>query len=578
MLQKKVVAGLSSQPKLVSELPEWIDIFKYLNWLRKVSLREIFKVTPSRAESFYYQFGEWQLDISRTKIDKILLGLLMKLARATNVPDKIEAMFSGAKINLSEDRAVLHTALRNISYDGQEITALSPVLVDGVDVMPGIIEVLEKMKAISEELIYGDWRGFTGKQITDVINIGIGGSDLGPRALYSALEDEYHTEGKKVHYVSNVDDAEITKLLAELDPETTMILVASKTFTTPETIQNAKTAREWILSRMKDPKAIARHFVALSTNKEKVTEFGIDPENMFEFWDWVGGRYSSWSAVGLSLAIGLGFDNFMKLLQGAQEMDQHFRTTPLEKNIPVILGMVDILYRNFFAYQVKAFLPYAQNLGLFGAHLQQLIMESNGKRVDLNGNLINYPTEFVVFGQPGTNGQHSFYQELHQGTVPTLMDFIYVVRSPNNLLAHRVNLLANYLGQLEAFMVGRTTEEVAAELQKQGLTEEKINQLLHAKEFEGSKPVNALITESITPRSLGQLLALYEHITAVKGFVWGINSFDQEGVELGKKKGKKIGEEIEKLLAGQEVDLSAHDSSIAHLMQVITGMMKDQSQ
>jgi glucose-6-phosphate isomerase len=445
-------------------------------------------------------------------------------------------MFGGEKINATENRAVLHTALRNRDNN--------PVVVDGRNVMPEVNAVLKKMEDFSARVICGDWQGYTGKKITDIVNIGIGGSDLGPVMVTEALKP-YAQEGLSVHYVSNIDGTHIMETLKKLDPETTLFMIASKTFTTQETMTNAFSAREWFLNTAKDPLHVARHFVAISTNAAAVEKFGIDKDNMFVFWDWVGGRYSLWSAIGLSIACYVGYENFVELLQGAYEMDLHFKTASFDKNIPVLLALIGIWYNNFFGAQTEAILPYDQYMHRFPAYFQQGNMESNGKSSDRNGEKINYQTGPVIWGEPGTNGQHAFYQLIHQGTKLIPADFLAPAISHNPVGDHHQILLSNFFAQTEALLNGKTEEEVIADLKKTGKTDKEIQDLLPHKLFEGNRPTNSILFKKLTPRVLGSLIAMYEHKIFVQGVIWNIFSFDQWGVELGKQLAKKILPELD---------------------------------
>ncbi|CAH2324181.1 glucose-6-phosphate isomerase [Pelobates cultripes] len=466
-------------------------------------------------------------------------------------------MFSAEKINFTENRAVLHIALRNRSN--------TPIQVDGKDVTPEVNAVLEKMKAFSQKVRSGDWKGYTGKSITDVVNIGIGGSDLGPLMVTEALKP-YSKGGPRVWFVSNIDGTHIAKTLAELNPETTLFIIASKTFTTQETITNAETAREWFLNSAKDPSAVAKHFVALSTNAPKVKDFGIDTANMFEFWDWVGGRYSLWSAIGLSIALHIGFDNFEKLLSGAHWMDNHFYNSPLENNIPVLLAVLGVWYINFYGCETHALLPYDQYMHRFAAYFQQGDMESNGKYITKTGARVNYNTGPVVWGEPGTNGQHAFYQLIHQGTRLIPCDFMVPVQTqhPIRKCLHHKILLANFLAQTEALMKGKSTEEAKKELQASGLSGEALDKLLPHKVFEGNRPTNSIVFTKLNPFILGALIAMYEHKIFVQGVIWDINSYDQWGVELGKQLAKKIEPELD-----SDAEVTSHDGSTNGLINFI---------
>jgi glucose-6-phosphate isomerase len=510
------------------------------------SLKSLFETDDQRFTKFSLQFEDTLLDYSKNRIDEQTVALLIQLARECSVNKAIEAMFSGEKINATEGRPVLHVALRNRSN--------TPILVDGKDVMPDVNRVLDQMKTFSEAIISGTWKGYTGKAITDVVNIGIGGSDLGPVMVTEALKA--YKNRLNMHFVSNVDATHIVEALKGLDPETTLFLVASKTFTTQETMTNAHSARDWFLKGGANEADVAKHFAALSTNTEGVAKFGIDTKNMFEFWDWVGGRYSLWSAIGLSIALSIGFENFIELLAGAHAMDEHFRTTELEQNLPVTLALVGIWYNNFFESETNAILPYDQYMHRFAAYFQQGDMESNGKHVDRNGNPVDYSTGPIIWGEPGTNGQHAFYQLIHQGTKLIPCDFIAPAQSHNPLGEHHKMLLSNFFAQTEALMNGKTNEEVVAELKKAGKTDDEIEKLAPFKMFDGNRPTNSILLKKITPRSLGSLIAMYEHKIFVQGVIWNIYSFDQWGVELGKQLAGKILPELK-----DENTVTTHDSS-----------------
>lgn len=524
--------------------------FKYLAdhyiSINETSIKEMFASDPARFQKFSLYLGDILLDYSKNRINEETMALLIQLARECQLKEAIEAMFNGEKINQTEDRAVLHTALRNQSGN--------PVLTEGKDVMPEIQAVLARMKDFSERVISGAWKGFTGKEITDVVNIGIGGSDLGPVMVTEGLKT-YKTR-LNLHFVSNVDATQIAETLKNLDPETTLFLIASKTFTTQETMANANSAKEWFLKSGAEESDVAKHFAALSTNEAGVSAFGIDTKNMFEFWDWVGGRYSLWSAIGLSICLAIGFDNFEKLLNGAFEADEHFRNAEFEENIPVILALLGIWYNNFFEAESSAILPYDQYLHRFAAYFQQGDMESNGKYIDRNGNRVDYETGPIIWGEPGTNGQHAFYQLIHQGTKLIPCDFIAPANSHNPLGKHHQMLLSNFFAQTEALMNGKSEAEVIAELQKAGKTEEEIKELAPFKVFEGNRPTNSFLIKEITPKTLGALIALYEHKIFVQGIIWNIFSFDQWGVELGKQLANKILPELD---GKGKVD--THDSS-----------------
>jgi glucose-6-phosphate isomerase len=481
------------------------------------------------------------------------MRLLLALAEQARLRERIDAMFEGKKINTTENRAVLHVALRNRSN--------RPIYVDGADVMPEVRAVLEKMEAFSNAIRSGAWTGYTGKPITDIVNIGIGGSDLGPKMVTEALKP-YGNPGLKVHYVSNVDSSDLVETLKQVNPETVLFLVASKTFTTQETMTNAHSARDWLLQRAQDEAAVAKHFAALSTNTAEVKKFGIDPKNMFEFWDWVGGRYSLWSAIGLSIAIFVGFDRFAELLTGAHRVDEHFRTAPFARSIPVIMGLLGVWYNNFWGAETHAILPYDQYLVHFASYFQQGDMESNGKRVTHAGETVDYQTGPVIWGQPGTNGQHAFYQLIHQGTKLIPCDFLAAAQSQNPLGEHQPLLISNYLAQTEALMRGRTFEEATAELARDGLSGERLERLAAAKTFPGNRPTNSFLYPLLTPQTLGSLIALYEHKIFTQGVIWDINSFDQMGVELGKILAKAIFPEL-----AEDAEVTAHDASTNGLIR-----------
>ena len=510
------------------------------------NLKDLFKTDNQRFTKFSTRFEDILLDYSKNRITDETFALLLQLARECRLNDAIEAMFSGEVINATEHRPVLHIALRNRSN--------TPIYVDGKDVMPDVNRVLEQMKAFSEEIISGRWKGFTGKSITDVVNIGIGGSDLGPVMVTEALRP--YKNHLKMHFVSNVDGTHIAEALKEVNPETTLFLIASKTFTTQETMTNAQSAKDWLLANGGKQEDVAKHFVALSTNTAGVEKFGIDTKNMFEFWDWVGGRYSLWSAIGLSIVLSLGYENFVELLSGAHAYDEYFRTTEFEKNPSVILGLIGIWYNNFFESETEAILPYDQYLHRFAAYFQQGDMESNGKHIDRNGKAVDYSTGPIIWGEPGTNGQHAFYQLIHQGTKLIPADFIAPAQSHNPLGDHHMLLLSNYFAQTEALMNGKTKDEVIAELKAAGKTAEEIEKLAPFKEFDGNRPTNSFLLKKITPHSLGSLIAIYEHKIFVQGIIWNIYSFDQWGVELGKQLAQKIQPELR-----AEGEVATHDSS-----------------
>ena len=514
-------------------------------------LRTLFKYNPERFKEFSLETEDLLFDYSKNLIDARTLDLLLKLAEETQLKEAIGQMFSGEKINETENRAVLHTALRDFSE--------TPILIDGENIKPAIKKVLNQMKAFSEKVISGEHKGFSGKEITDVVNIGIGGSDLGPVMVCSALK--HFKTRLDVHFVSNVDGNHIAEVVKNLNPETTLFIIASKTFTTQETMTNAQSAKDWFLKSGANEADVAKHFVALSTNTEKVNEFGILTENTFEFWDWVGGRYSLWSAIGLSIVLAVGYDNFEQLLKGAEATDIHFKTKDFKENIPVLMGLLGIWYRNFYAAGTYAILPYSQYLDRFAAYLQQGDMESNGKSVDRNGDFVEYETGPIIWGEPGTNGQHAFYQLIHQGTELIPSDFIAFSKSCNDVSDHQDKLLANFFAQTEALAFGKTEEEVLVELENQGLSEEDIEKLINYKIFVGNTPTNSLLIKELTPHTLGQLIAFYEHKIFVQGVIWNVFSFDQFGVELGKVLANKILPELK-----DNQNVTSHDSSTNGLM------------
>jgi glucose-6-phosphate isomerase len=527
--------------------PAWQALSKHQTEIGGVLMRDLFARDPRRFERFSLRLGDILFDYSKNRITEKTLSLLIDVARQANLAQKIEAMFNGQKINTTENRAVLHVALRNRSN--------RPILMDGVDVMPEVNRVLAKMRTFSEAVRSGAWKGYSGQAISDVVNIGIGGSDLGPKMVTEALKP-YGKRDLRVHFVSNVDSTDLAETLRSLNPETALFLVASKTFTTQETMANAQSARAWLLASARDEAAIAKHFVAMSTNADLVAKFGIDTHNMFEFWDWVGGRYSLWSAIGLSIALYLGMDRFEELLSGAHRVDEHFRTAPFEQNIPVIMGLLGIWYNNFFGAQSHAILPYDQYLVHFPAYFQQGDMESNGKSVTREGDWADYSTGPIIWGQPGTNGQHAFYQLIHQGTKLIPCDFLAAAQSHNPLGDHHAMLLSNFLAQTEALMKGKTPDEARAELVAAGNTGERLEKLVAAKTFPGNRPTNSFLYPKLTPEVLGSLVALYEHKIFTQGVIWDINSFDQMGVELGKKLAQAILPELK----GEE-NIASHDAS-----------------
>ncbi|MFV0178416.1 glucose-6-phosphate isomerase [Empedobacter falsenii] len=524
----------------------WNALEKHFQNIQHTSIKELFAQNPKRFEEFSIQYPSLLVDYSKNRINAETIQLLVDLAKEMNLDQAIQQMFDGDVINVTEKRAVLHTALRNRSNE--------EVLVDGKDVMPQINEVLEQMKSFSEKVISGEWKGFSGKEITDVVNIGIGGSDLGPVMATEALK-HYKTR-LNLHFVSNIDGTHLVETFKKINPETTLFIVASKTFTTQETMTNAFSAKEWFLNSEAQEADVAKHFVALSTNAEGVANFGIDTANMFQFWDWVGGRYSLWSAIGLSIALAVGFDNFEELLEGAHEMDIHFKTETLDQNIPVVLALLGIWYNNFFGANSVALLPYEQYLSRFAAYFQQGDMESNGKYVGRDGKKVDYETGPIIWGEPGTNGQHAFYQLIHQGTKLIPADFIAGANSLNNLGDHHAKLLSNFFAQTEALAFGKDEETVVAELEKAGKSKEEIDFLKAFKIFEGNRPTNSILYEVLTPKVLGNLIAMYEHKIFVQGVIWNIFSFDQWGVELGKQLANVILPELE-----NDEQITSHDAS-----------------
>ncbi len=524
--------------------PSWAALQNHYDEIQNQSLVESFKNDLKRHEKFSITFNDILFDYSKNRINDNTLPLLINLAKQAGLESKINAMFLGEKINVTEHRAVLHTALRN--------RANTPVLVDGKDVMPQINASLEKMRGFCERVRSGEWKGYTGKAITDIVNIGIGGSDLGPKMVTAALHP-YASPALRVHFVSNVDQTDLVEILENVSPETTLFLVGSKTFTTQETITNANSARAWLLKSAPDVSAVAKHFVALSTNAAEVSAFGIDTDNMFEFWDWVGGRYSLWSAIGLSIALYVGMNNFEELLDGAYEADCHFRNIPFEQNIPVIMGLLGIWYNNFFGAETHAMLAYDQSMRYFADYFQQGDMESNGKSTTIDGEKVDYNTGPIIWGHPGTNGQHAFYQLIHQGTKLIPCDFLAPAISHYDLPEHHKILISNFLAQPEALMHGKTIEEVKRDLTEQEC-EDRV--LVASKVFEGNKPSNAFLFKKLTPKTLGALIALYEHKIFVQGVIWNINSYDQMGVQLGKVLAKVILPELD-----NDDEITSHDCS-----------------
>ncbi|UPK67787.1 glucose-6-phosphate isomerase [Chitinophaga filiformis] len=538
----------------------WQQLQQHASKMKETHLRTLFAEDADRFKKFTLSFEDILFDYSKNIITEETLSYLLQLAKETGVEEGIKAMFSAEKINATENRAVLHTALRNFSGN--------PVVLDGKDVMPEVQAVLKKMESFTQRIHNGEWKGYTGKPIRYIVNIGIGGSDLGPVMVTEALKP-YWKEGIQPYFVSNVDGTHIAETLKKVTPEETLFLIASKTFTTQETMTNALTARKWFLDAAKDEAFVAKHFAALSTNEKAVKAFGIDPANMFEFWDWVGGRYSLWSAIGLSIALTVGYDNFKALLEGAHAVDNHFRTTPLEKNIPAVMALIGLWYGNFFDTSTEAILAYDQYMHRFAAYFQQGNMESNGKYVDRTGKPVSYETGPIVWGEPGTNGQHAFYQLIHQGTRIVPADFIAPAISHNPIGDHHVKLLSNFFAQTEALMNGKTEAEVRAELEKSGLKEDEIKALLPYKVFTGNRPTNSFLVKEITPRSLGSLVALYEHKIFVQGVIWNIYSFDQWGVELGKQLANKILPELE-----SADKVTSHDASTNGLINAWKQMKK----
>jgi len=531
----------------LNQLKAWQALKVHYPKVSDVHMRELFDNDPQRFDKYSVRFDDLLLDYSKNRFTDETFALLLDLAREVRLGDWVERMFTGEKINFTEHRAVLHVALRNRDN--------TPIEVDGEDVMPQVNEVLGRMRTFTDAVRSGDWKGYSGKPITDVVNVGIGGSDLGPVMVTEALRP-YGKSGLNAHFVSNIDGTHIVETLKPLNPETTLFVVASKTFTTQETLTNAHTAKDWLMQSAGSASAIAKHFVAVSTNAEEVSRFGIDTRNMFEFWDWVGGRYSLWSAIGLSIALFIGMDNFERLLAGGHAMDKHFRETPFERNMPVIMGLLGVWYNNFFGAQTHAILPYDQYLHRFPAYFQQGDMESNGKHVSREGAGVDYSTGPIIWGEPGTNGQHAFYQLIHQGTKLIPADFLAPVQSHNPVGRHHAILLSNFFAQTEALMRGKTEAQARAELEAAGMDGEALERLLPHKCFEGNRPTNSLLFHKLTPFTLGSLIALYEHKIFVQGMIWQINSFDQWGVELGKQLAKAILPELD-----GDQPVSSHDPS-----------------
>lgn len=542
----------------IRQLPVWDQLQQHRRAMEGRHLLTLFENDSDRFERFSLRVGDWFLDYSKNRIDTDTLSLLMALARAVGLESQRAAMFNGELINNTEGRAALHIALRNRSN--------TPIVVNGDDVMPAVNRELDKVRRFSDQVRSGEWRGYSDKTITDVVNIGIGGSDLGPAMVTEALR-AYHQPGVNLHFVSNVDGTHLRDTLAGLNPDRTLFIIVSKTFTTQETMTNAHSARQWLVDSIGDVGAVARHFVAVSTNREAVTAFGIGRDNVFEFWDWVGGRYSLWSAVGLSIAVAIGGEHFDALLAGAYHMDRHFQTAPLETNMPVILALLGVWYRNFWGAETRAVLPYSQRLKFLPAFLQQLDMESNGKSVTKQGVSVDYLTGPVVWGESGTNGQHAFYQLIHQGTVLIPCDFIVAAESDIGCDDHQRKLLANCIAQAEALMRGKTAQTVREELRAGGLQGTKLEALLPHRCFAGNKPSNMLLCRQLTPAALGSLIALYEHKVFCQGVIWGINSFDQWGVELGKQLAGVILDELD-----AETDVGSHDHSTNGLINRVREM------
>ncbi len=536
----------------------WKKLKEHYKVMKKRHMKDMFSENPQRFSEFSLRFKDILVDYSKNIITRDTLHLLLELAMELNVKDAIEQLFSGEKINETENRAALHVALRNKSN--------TPIYVDNHDVMPRVNAVLKQIETFSHKIISGEWKGYTEKPITDIVNIGIGGSDLGPAMVTEALKP-YWEPYIKAHFVSNIDGTHITETLKKVHPENTLFIIASKTFTTQETMTNAHTARNWFLDAAKDEVFIKQHFVALSTNEHEVIKFGINPDNMFIFWDWVGGRYSLWSAIGLSIACTIGFEHFMQLLEGAHAMDRHFRETPFERNIPVLLALIGIWYNNFFGAETEAILPYDQYMQRFPAYFQQGNMESNGKSVNRRGREVTYQTGPIIWGEPGTNGQHAFYQLIHQGTKLIPCDFIAPAVSHNPIGSHHNILLANFLAQTEALMKGKTKEEVIEELKSAGKSKKEIKKLAPFKIFKGNRPTNSILLKQLTPRTLGSLIAMYEHKIFVQGVIWNIFSFDQWGVELGKQLAKRILQELD-----NDDHITTHDSSTNGLINTFKKM------
>ena len=531
----------------LTSLPAWKALLKHQKEIKNTHMRDMFKQDETRFEKFNLSFNDLLLDYSKNRITTETMSLLFELAEASEVKQWTEKMFQGEKLNHTEQRAVLHTALRNRSEE--------PVYVDGVDVMPEVRSELEKMRQYSDAIRSGQWLGFSGKPIIDVVNLGVGGSDLGPVMVNEALLP-YGKKGLRVHFVSNVDPSHICDTLRDLDPARTLFIISSKSFTTQDTIMNAHTARDWLLENSRDEAAVAKHFIAVAANVKAATEFGINADNIFKMWDWVGGRYSLWSSIGLSIAIYIGMDRFESLLLGAYEMDQHFRTAPLEENLPVVLALLGVWYTNFFAAESHVLLPYDQHLHRFPAYFQQGDMESNGKSVTRSGEEVDYATGPILWGELGITGQHAFYQNLHQGTHLVPADFIVPIDSMNPVGDHHLVLLANFFAQSRTLMTGKNKEEAEKELIKEGCSSDEVKRLVASRIMKGNNPSNTLLLKCLTPKNLGSLIALYEHKIFVQGIIWQINSYDQPAVELGKKVAAKIYEDLRK-----HQDVESYDSS-----------------
>ncbi|MFI4911999.1 MAG: glucose-6-phosphate isomerase [Sedimentisphaeraceae bacterium JB056] len=540
-----------------TQTPSWAKLSDHFTEMKNVNMTDLFADDPDRFDKFSLKFEDILLDYSKNRITEKTLELLNQLAEDTFVRDSVEEMFKGSLINKTEGRAVLHTALRNVSDES--------VMVGGKDVMPEVREVLSRMKVFCNDLISGQWNGYTEKPITDIVNIGIGGSDLGPVMVTEALKPYW--KNITPHFVSNVDGSHIAEVLKRVDPETTLFIIASKTFTTQETMTNAFTARDWFIEKSGCESGVSKHFVAVSTNKVEVEKFGIDAANMFGFWDWVGGRYSLWSAIGLPIACTIGFDDFVELLEGANAMDNHFRTAEPSKNMPFILALIGLWYNNFFGAETEAILPYDQYMHRFAAYFQQGNMESNGKSIDRGGKPVSYQTGPIVWGEPGTNGQHAFYQLIHQGTKLIPCDFIAHAQTHNPISDHHKKLLSNFFAQTEALMKGKNSQEVEAELKAAGKSDQQIKELLPFKVFNGNIPTNSILIKKLTPRTLGSLIAMYEHKIFVQGVIWNIFSFDQWGVELGKQLAKSILPELE-----SDQMVTSHDSSTNGLINAYKQM------